>query len=316
MSQEFQVLRYLKQILVQLETKGTPKIENSRIELIRAALARTQMTIPEAISQECCRVYNKLDLNGKSIYLSFIADELGHTTDSTPLYSKFFQQVMHQSGGLLFLVNLRKDLIPIRNETKKLKFLDNFLINMLRMCFSHSFLQLRRIDWDTSCSILEEIKKYESVHKLNSIEELKQRLGKARRMFAYFHNAFSTTPLAFISVALTDRISNSVDRILNDTVQEVSDETKCAIFYSISSTQKGLSGIDLGSSLIKDVVAKLQQENPRIKTFSTLSPIPGFSNWLQHNFDKFPGLVEQFHDPSKVNFTDQNVKHQLMKACE
>ena len=53
-----------------------------------------------------------------------------------------------------------------------------------------------------------------------------------------------------------------------------------AIFYSITSTQTGLQGIELGNSLIKQAVKKLKEEFPNMTQFSTLSPIPGFRNWL------------------------------------
>lgn len=55
---------------------------------------------------------------------------------------------------------------------------------------------------------------------------------------------------------------------------------KAAIFYSITSTQKGLQGIELGKHLIKNAVRNLQAEHPNLSTFSTLSPIPGFRDWL------------------------------------
>ena len=42
----------------------------------------------------------------------------------------------------------------------------------------------------------------------------------------------------------------------------------------------GLSGIDLGNSLIKTVVQELIKEFPHFKQFVTLSPIPGFRQWL------------------------------------
>ena len=42
----------------------------------------------------------------------------------------------------------------------------------------------------------------------------------------------------------------------------------------------GLSGIDLGNSLIKTVVQELMKEFPHLKQFVTLSPIPGFRQWL------------------------------------
>ena len=54
-----------------------------------------------------------------------------------------------------------------------------------------------------------------------------------------------------------------------------------AIFYSISNTQLGLKGVSFGDSLIKRVVETLKQEFPKLKTFATLSPIPGLRNWLQ-----------------------------------
>jgi malonyl-CoA decarboxylase len=53
-----------------------------------------------------------------------------------------------------------------------------------------------------------------------------------------------------------------------------------AIFYSISNTQTGLRGVSFGDSLIKRVVESLHEEFPRLKTFATLSPIPGLRGWL------------------------------------
>ena len=58
---------------------------------------------------------------------------------------------------------------------------------------------------------------------------------------------------------------------------------KTAIFYSISNCQPGLKGVSLGNFLIKRVAEKIQQEIPSVKTFCTLSPIPGFTKWLDTN---------------------------------
>ena len=41
-----------------------------------------------------------------------------------------------------------------------------------------------------------------------------------------------------------------------------------------------LQGIELGTHLIKHAVKSLKEEFPGMNTFSTLSPIPGFRNWL------------------------------------
>ena len=58
-------------------------------------------------------------------------------------------------------------------------------------------------------------------------------------------------------------------------------EADTAIFYSINNCQRGLDGISFGNFLIKRVVALLRPELPNLKTFATLSPIPGFCRWLQ-----------------------------------
>jgi len=55
---------------------------------------------------------------------------------------------------------------------------------------------------------------------------------------------------------------------------------KTAIFYSISNCQPGLRGVSLGNFLIKRVAEKIQQEIPSVKTFCTLSPVPGLNGWI------------------------------------
>ena len=52
------------------------------------------------------------------------------------------------------------------------------------------------------------------------------------------------------------------------------------MFYSISNCQRGLAGVSFGSFLIKQVVAEVGREMPRLSTFVTLSPVPGFAAWL------------------------------------
>ena len=85
------------------------------------------------------------------------------------------------------------------------------------------------------------------------------------------------------------------------------ERARTAVFYSISNTQSGLGGISFGSFLIKQVVEELRRELPKLDTFVTLSPVPGFMQWLKQaddvpvsdeertlleNLDK-PGLVRE-----------------------
>src|SRR5262249_58724577 len=44
--------------------------------------------------------------------------------------------------------------------------------------------------------------------------------------------------------------------------------------------QRGLAGISFGGFLIKRVVDQLSAEYPKLKTFATLSPIPGLRAWI------------------------------------
>jgi len=52
------------------------------------------------------------------------------------------------------------------------------------------------------------------------------------------------------------------------------------MFYSITNCQDGLRGISFGNLLIKQVAEELKREFPNLRTFATLSPIPGFRRWL------------------------------------
>jgi hypothetical protein len=59
-----------------------------------------------------------------------------------------------------------------------------------------------------------------------------------------------------------------------------SSDASVACFYSVSSSQKGLSGVDLGTFLIKKAAQLLLAELPGLQTLVTLSPIPGYRTWL------------------------------------
>jgi malonyl-CoA decarboxylase len=64
-----------------------------------------------------------------------------------------------------------------------------------------------------------------------------------------------------------------------DVVDQAS-QYKVAVFYSISNCESGLRGVSMGNFLIKRVAEQLHAEFPGVKTFVTLSPIPGFIDWV------------------------------------
>ncbi len=184
--------------------------------------------------------------------------------------------------GVKFLVDMRADLLPLVRKNPELKGLDNDLKNLLTSWFDVGFLELRTIEWETSsAALLEKLIAYEAVHAIASWDDLKNRLDSDRRCFAYFHPRMPDEPLIFVEVALVNGIAGNVQNLLDEDAPVIDPaNADTAIFYSISNAQKGLAGISFGNFLIKGVVAKLASEFKNLKTFSTLSPIPGFRKWL------------------------------------
>jgi malonyl-CoA decarboxylase len=89
-------------------------------------------------------------------------------------------------------------------------------------------------------------------------------------------------PLAFVEVALVKGMAGNIQALLDESVPPVDPrEVDTAIFYSISNTQRGLTGISFGDYLIKRVVERFSQELPQLKTYATLSPVPRFRGWLE-----------------------------------
>lgn len=195
--------------------------------------------------------------------------------------ARLLQRFAIDPDGMRFLVDLRAELLPHLKGDRRLLPLDAELEHLFSTWFDMAFLDLRRISWDSPASLIEKLIQYEAVHDIKSWADVKNRLDSDRRCYGFFHPRLPNTPLIFVEVALVDRISEGIEPLLDEAAALVKpDRATTAIFYSISSTQAGLKGVSFGDSLIKRVVETLQQELPRLKTFATLSPIPGFRSWL------------------------------------
>lgn len=110
-------------------------------------------------------------------------------------------------------------------------------------------------------------------------------------------------PLVILHVALTNHLSSNIVTLIKNLENEskipnIEETATNAIFYSISSCQKGLKGVDLGNSLIKSCVNLLQEEVPTLKHFDTLSPIPGYRKWLNMKLEEVGG--NQFLHLNKI----------------
>lgn len=54
---------------------------------------------------------------------------------------------------------------------------------------------------------------YEAVHPVRSLSELKHRLGRGRRCFAFFHPCLPEEPLVFVHVALLPEVAGSMEDV-------------------------------------------------------------------------------------------------------
>src|SRR6267142_2073048 len=206
---------------------------------------------------------------------------------SEPRRQELIRRLNRAPGGTSALVAMRADLLGAMNGHKDLAALDRDVVHLLSSWFNRGFLVLRRIDWSTPANILEQIIRYEAVHEIRDWDDLRRRIDPIdRRCYAFFHPALVDEPLIFVEVALTESIPAAIAPLLAEDRQPVPIErARTAVFYSISNTQKGLGGISFGSFLIKQVVEELRRELPKLDTFITLSPVPGFMQWLKQADD-------------------------------
>jgi malonyl-CoA decarboxylase len=272
----------------------------------RALLSQRGEASAAALAQDLIAAYRKLDRPGRRRFFTFLGDELSpdpeRVTEAAEAYRRdpspehlaaltrvaepprqeLFRRMNMASGGTQTLVDLRVALIDELKDAPELRAVDQDLLHLFSSWFNRGFLTLERIDWRTAALILEKLIAYEAVHAIQGWDDLRRRLARDRRCFAFFHPALPDEPLIFVEVALTRGMAGSVQPLIDPDDQPGDPEqADSAIFYSISNCQTGLRGVSFGSFLIKQVAAELEEELPNLKTFATLSPVPGFRKWLE-----------------------------------
>src|SRR5262245_20496408 len=200
-----------------------------------------------------------------------------------PPRRELFRRLNLARGGTAALIEMRRRVLAGLARHPEWAVIAADLEHMLRSWLNGGFLELRRIDWHTPTPVLENLIKYEAVHHVRDWADLRRRLQDDRRCFGFFHPSLPDEPLIFTELALTSELSARMQPILDPESPVLDRKARSfAIFYSISSCHDGLRGVSFGNSLIRRVVESLRREYPRLRTFATLSPIPGFRNWLAH----------------------------------
>jgi malonyl-CoA decarboxylase len=194
---------------------------------------------------------------------------------------ELFRRLNLASGATATLIEMRRRVLRGLDEHPPWAAVAGDLAHLLRSWFNGGFLEFRRIDWRTTPAVLDNLIRYEAVHQIRDWRELRRRLQDDRRCFGFFHPALPDEPLVFTELALTSGLSAKVQPLLDPDSAVVDPAScNCAVFYSISSCHDGLRGVSFGNALIRRAVESLGREFPRLKTFGTLSPVPGFRAWL------------------------------------
>jgi malonyl-CoA decarboxylase len=198
-----------------------------------------------------------------------------------PQRQRLFRRLNAAPDGTRALVGMRADLLALLGQDPALEAVDTDLKRLLTFWFNRGFLELRRIDWRTSATVLEKLITYESVHEIQSWSDLRRRLEADRRCFAFFHPALADEPLIFVEAALVRGMAASIEPLIDENAPVLNpQDADSVIFYSINNCLAGLRGVSFGNFLIKQVAMELQREFPAVKLFSTLSPMPGFRRAL------------------------------------
>lgn len=201
---------------------------------------------------------------------------------SEPRRQELFRRLNLAPGGTAALVRMREECLGHLRDAPALRRVDSDFAHLFSSWFNRGFLGLRHIDWNTPAAVLAKIIRYEAVHAIRNWDDLRNRLEPTdRRCYGFFHPQLVDEPLIFVEVALTRAIPDNVAGLLDLGRQPIpAEDADTAVFYSISNTQRGLAGVSFGNFLIKQVVGELKAELPNIRTFVTLSPVPGFAGWL------------------------------------
>jgi malonyl-CoA decarboxylase len=312
----------------------TERGEVSGARLAAEALAEYQRLTDEQIDSFFDRLVETFSVDAETVRQAAAAYQL--QASSATLFAlqkavesprqELFRRCNMAAGGTAILVELRRRLLRTINAQPRRVEVDADLRHLFKSWFNRGFLTLERIDWQTSAVVLERLIQYEAVHQIQGWYDLRRRLQSDRRCYAFFHPALAQEPLIFIEVALTRDVTAQVQPLL-DPQSPVDDPSlaTCAIFYSITNCQEGLRGVSFGNVLIKQVVEALGREFPPIRTFATLSPIPGFRSWLRERATTAPesmsseltSLIAKGDDVAAADITAAPgaLREELMERC-
>lgn len=274
--------------------------------MCRALLTSVGEASGTALSRDVVQAYERMDAHQRRMFFDMLVRKFGPdphaiqvaadaylrtkdlkaflslSTAVEPPRQELFRRINRAPRGTATLVAMRASLLDLIPDHPELRAVDADLRHLFSSWFNRGFLTLERIDWHSPADILEKLIRYDTVHEIQSWDDLRRRLAPDRRCFAFFHPALPAEPLIFLEVALVRGMAREIPPLLDLAAPVLDPKTaNTAIFYSINNTQRGLRGLSFGNFLIKQVLLELSGELPQLRTFATLSPLPGFAALLR-----------------------------------
>ena len=143
--------------------------------------------------------------------------------------------------------------------------------------------RVRRVTADEPGDLVARLAAAEPVHPISGPDDLADRLAEDRRCFVLEHPLLPGRPLNVVWVALWKGVPDDLAAVLDPHAPTADPaESDTAAFYSIWNVEPGLVGLPGGRALLGGVVEQLRDELPGLRTFVTLSPVPGFRRWAEH----------------------------------
>jgi len=330
---------------VRLPSADSPERAAARLAaLCRALLSERGEVSGARIASEALAAYQGLPEAGRDAFFTTLVNDyspdaqavngaiaayqatptparLGALHEATePQRQELFRRLNTAPGGTRVLVMMRAHLLQTVTAHPERSAVDADLVHLFRSWFNRGFLVLQRVDWRTSALVLERLIEYEAVHQIQGWDDLRRRLEGDRRCYAFFHPALPDEPLIFVEAALTASVAGQVQPLIDPHAPVANPaDARCAMFYSITNCQEGLRGVSFGNFLIKQVVADLSSEFPRLRTFATLSPVPGFRHWLAGQprlmSSRLSATLDNIGDAGGLASAAAEIREEITRLC-
>jgi hypothetical protein len=252
--------------------------------------------------------------------------------DRTHIELALHTATSRSAHGLDFLYDIRR-LCAARQSRRNpaeagLDVVDGACCHLLKLLHSPQLLHCQQLSLASQhAELLTQAKRSETVQRAASDGEFAVKFGVGRRVHAMLHCGAPATLLAILYSAVMPCVPSSMREIdcftgtaeaaglvgagagsptttsaapgswelSPATLRAMTPPRSVVVFYSVSTPHPATKGLKLGTRIIYDVAAAAARAAPELQTFCTLSPIPGFVQWLGATADVLHTLLSRPH---------------------